>query len=91
MASVPHLGDQLTHGGQDIARTACLQRSRVARLVELSLRSAVVTHLRPFLDSVNRSQGAIPESGQTILSIGRPYTSSIHKNPNSGRSIYQGL
>src|SRR3712207_1171395 len=67
MASIQHLGDQITHGGQDIARTERLQRSRVARLVELSLSITVVTHLRPLLDSVNRSQGVIPESGQTML------------------------
>jgi hypothetical protein len=39
----------------------------VARLVELSLSIDVVTHLRPSLYSVNRRQGAIPESGRTIL------------------------
>jgi hypothetical protein len=67
MAYIQHLGDQIIHGGQDIARTERLQRSCMARLVELSLSIAVVTHLSPFLYSVNRRQGAIPENGQTIL------------------------
>jgi hypothetical protein len=58
---------ELLLGSQDIARAASRQRSDVARLVERSLRIAVVTHLRPFLFSVNRKQGAIPESGHTIL------------------------
>jgi hypothetical protein len=66
-ASIQQLGDQIIHGGQDITRTERLQRSGVVRLVELSLSIAVVTHLRPFLYSINRRQGAIPESGQTIL------------------------
>jgi hypothetical protein len=67
MACLQHLGDQIIHGGQDIARTERLQRICVAHLVELSLSLDVVTHLSPFFYSVNRRQGAIPESGQTIL------------------------
>jgi hypothetical protein len=67
MASIQHLGDPIIHGGQDITRTECLQRCCVARLVELSLSIAVVTHLSPCLYAVNRTQGAIPESGPTIL------------------------
>lgn len=67
MAYIRHLGGQIIHGGQDIARTARLQRICVARLVERSLRIDIVTHLSPFLYAVNRRQGAIPESGHTIL------------------------
>jgi hypothetical protein len=67
MASLQQLGDQIFHGGQDIARTERLQRICVARLVELSPSIAVVTHLSPFLYSDNRRQGAIPESGHTML------------------------
>jgi hypothetical protein len=39
----------------------------VVRLVERSLSIAVVTHLRQCLYAINRRQGAIPESGHTIL------------------------
>ncbi len=67
MAYIQHLGDQIIHGGQDIARTERLQRICVARLVELSLRIAVVTHLSPFLYADNRRRGANPESGRTTL------------------------
>jgi hypothetical protein len=76
LAYIQHLSDQIIHGGQDSARTERLQRSYVARLVELSLRIAVVTHLSPFFHSVNRRRGAIPESGQTILftSSENPFT-----------------
>jgi hypothetical protein len=64
MACLQQLGDQIIHGGQDIAQTERLQHICVARLVERSLRIAVVTHLSPFLYPDNRGQGAIPESGQ---------------------------
>jgi hypothetical protein len=67
MACLQQLGDQIVHGGQDVARTARLQRICVARLVERSLRLAVVTHPSPFLYADNRRQGAIPESGHTML------------------------
>jgi hypothetical protein len=67
MARIRNLGGQIIHGGQDIARTERLPRICVARLVERSLRIAVVTPLSPFLYPVNRRQGAIPESGRTIL------------------------
>jgi hypothetical protein len=67
MACLQQLGDRIFHGGQDIARTKRLQRICVARLVERSLRIAVVTHLSPFLYADNRRQGAIPESGHTSL------------------------
>jgi hypothetical protein len=67
MACLQHLSDQIIHGGQDIARTERRQHPCVSRLVERSLRIDVVTHLSPFLYPVNRGQGAIPESGHTML------------------------
>jgi hypothetical protein len=67
MARIRNLGGQIFRGGQDIARTESLQRTGVARLVELSLSIGAVTHLSPFLYSVDRRRGAIPESGHTIL------------------------
>ncbi len=67
MACIQHLSDQIILGGQDIAQTERLQRTYVARLVELSLSIDVVTHLSPSLYSVNRRQGAIPESERTML------------------------
>ena len=67
MASIQQLGDQIIHGGQDITRTERRQRRDVVRLVERSLSITVVTHLRPCLYAINRRQGAIPESGHTML------------------------
>ena len=67
MASIQQLGDQILHSGQDITRTERRQRRDVVRLVELSLSIAVVTHLRPCLYAINRRQGAISESGHTML------------------------
>jgi hypothetical protein len=65
MACLQQLGDQISHSGQDIARTERLQRICVARLVARRLSIDIVTHLGPFLYAVNRRQGAIPESGHT--------------------------
>jgi hypothetical protein len=75
MASIQQLGDQSLHSGQDITRTERRQRRDVVRLVERSLSIAVVTHLRPCLYAINHRQGAIPESGHTIL------LTSSEKNP----------